>query len=233
MAKSKKKYYAVAAGHAPGLYTSWAGPGGAQEQVAGFPNARYKGFYSLQDALAYLAEHGVTVSGYEAQETKLDDDRVYMFTDGGALNNPGPGGYGVVILYQGKRKELSGGYRLTTNNRMELRACIEGLNSLPTGSPVTLYSDSSYIVNAVQKGWLDRWRANNWLKSNKQPVENVDLWRQLAAALDKKQVEFVWVKGHAGKKENERCDELATAAIKSGKYKIDEGFESRGEPSLF
>ncbi len=233
MSKNRKQFYAVANGNKPGLYKAWGGLDGAQTQVSGFPKAKYKGFYAVEDAVEYLRENGVDVSGYDIPEQKLEHDRVYIYTDGGALNNPGPGGYGVVLFYQGYRKELSGGFRLTTNNRMELLACITGLNSLKHSSSVTIYSDSKYIVDAIQNGWADRWNKNRWMRDNKQSVENADLWQQLLTALEKHDVEFVWVKGHAGKKENERCDELAGIEMRKQNLPADAGYEKDREFDLF
>ena len=233
MQKSKKNYYAVVIGHKPGLYKNWAGAGGAQEQVQGFAKAKFKGFFALEDAVEYLSENGIDVSGYDIPEQKQEDDRIYIYTDGGALNNPGPGGYGVVLLYQGHRKELSGGFQMTTNNRMELTACIEGLKSLTKQSKVTIYSDSKYIVDAVTKDWAPRWRANGWKRDNKQPVENADLWIQLLAEVEKHEIEWVWVKGHAGKKENERCDQLAGDAMRGPNLNPDFGYKNTREMDLF
>jgi ribonuclease HI len=233
MQKNKKQYYAVANGKSPGMYKTWSGKDGAQDQVKGFPKAKFKGFYALEDAVEYLKENGADVSEYDVPVQRLEHDRVYMYTDGGALNNPGPGGYGVVLLYQGHRKELSGGYRLTTNNRMEMTACIYGLNSLTKSGPVTIYSDSKYIVDAVKKGWAEKWRVNRWLRDNKQPIENADLWQQLLDVINNHDIEFVWVKGHAGKKENERCDRLAGIAMRKNTLEKDVGYEETRELDFF
>lgn len=136
-----------------------------------------------------------------------------IYTDGACSGNPGPGGYGVVLLYAGKRKELSGGEESTTNNRMELLAVIQGLKELKQSCSVNLYSDSKYIVDAINKGWLDKWRKNNWMRNKKEKASNVDLWEQLVDLIEMHTVEFIWVKGHADNVENERCDVLARAAI--------------------
>lgn len=135
--------------------------------------------------------------------------KVEMFTDGACSGNPGPGGYGVVMRYKGIEKELSGGDSQTTNNRMELSAVIAGLSALKEPCEVTITSDSKYIIDAIQKGWAKKWKANNWIKSDKKKALNSDLWDELLSLLNKHKVEFVWVKGHAGHPENERCDELA------------------------
>jgi ribonuclease HI len=146
-----------------------------------------------------------------------------IYTDGSSRGNPGPGGYGVVMQWGSTRKELSAGYRRTTNNRMELMAVIAGLEALTReGLKVTVYSDSQYVVKAVMEGWL-----NNWIKTNfKGGKKNKDLWTRFYNLSQKFQLKFVWVKGHADNPFNNRCDELATAAADSGKYLVDEGFES-------
>ncbi|MBP3420177.1 MAG: ribonuclease HI [Marinifilaceae bacterium] len=146
---------------------------------------------------------------------------ITIYTDGAASGNPGPGGYGVVLMSGPHRKELSGAYRLTTNNRMELLAVILGLEALKQeGNKVTIYSDSKYVVDAVQKGWLA-----SWVKSGFKNKKNPDLWRRFLAVSSRHHVSFVWVKGHASVPENERCDQLAVAAYKSGVFDIDSGYE--------
>ena len=137
---------------------------------------------------------------------------VDIFTDGACSGNPGPGGYGVILRYKGVNKELSGGEPNTTNNRMELTAVITGLAALKEPCEVTLSSDSRYIIDAIQKGWAKKWQANHWMRNAKEPALNSDLWEQLLCLLERHQVTFVWVKGHAGHPENERCDQLAVQA---------------------
>ncbi|MBQ2275807.1 MAG: ribonuclease HI [Lachnospiraceae bacterium] len=143
---------------------------------------------------------------------------VYIYTDGSARGNPdGPGGYGTVLEYTKldgtkHRKELSGGYKKTTNNRMELMAAIVGLEALNRPCKVKLYSDSQYLVKAFNEGWLEGWIKKGWKRGKNEPVKNVDLWKRLLKAKEPHQVEFIWVKGHAGHPENERCDQLATSA---------------------
>ena len=137
--------------------------------------------------------------------------KVEIFTDGACSGNPGPGGYGVILKYRGAEKELSGGAAETTNNRMELSAAIAGLEALKEKCSVTLYSDSKYLVDAVKCGWAKRWRANGWMRSKKEPAQNPDLWERLLELLEMHETEIVWVKGHAGHPENERCDRLAVA----------------------
>ncbi len=135
-----------------------------------------------------------------------------IYTDGACKHNPGNGGYGVVIIQDGRRAEFYGGFTQTTNNRMELMACIVGLEHVPTGSKVTLYTDSTYVVKGIQKGWAKRWRSRGWLKSDGKPAENSDLWAKLLDLCDKVSVNFIWLRGHAGDIENERCNSLAQMA---------------------
>ncbi len=138
---------------------------------------------------------------------------VVIYTDGACSGNPGPGGWGAVLMSGERRKEIKGAEAATTNNRMELRAAVEALAALKTPCTVTLYSDSAYLINAFQQNWMARWEQNGWLTSKKQPVENADLWRQLISLNRTHRVTWVKVKGHAGNKENERCDALAREAI--------------------
>jgi ribonuclease HI len=150
---------------------------------------------------------------------------VTLYTDGGCIDNPGPGGYGVVLLYNSIRKELSRGYRRTTNNRMEILAAIAGLEALKEPCRVALFSDSQYLVNAIQKGWARRWQANGWKRSNKEKAINPDLWERLLELCEIHKVQFEWVRGHAGHSENERCDELAKAAARGVNMDVDAGYE--------
>ena len=133
---------------------------------------------------------------------------VTIYTDGGSLGNPGKGGYAAILVYGGHQREISGGYRLTTNNRMEMMACIRALESLRYPCRVTLYSDSRYLVDGVMKGWAERWRRNNWMRNKKDRAENPDLWEKLLNLLKQHDVKLVWIKGHSGHPENERCDIL-------------------------
>lgn len=135
-----------------------------------------------------------------------------MYTDGACSGNPGPGGYGTVLIYNGIRKELSGGYLATTNNRMEIMAVLKGLEALRHPCKVTIYSDSKYVVDAIEKGWLANWKKNNWIKSNKEKALNVDLWKKLLIFMELHDVSFKWVKGHHENEENNRCDQLAVQA---------------------
>ncbi len=138
-------------------------------------------------------------------------ETVYLYTDGSSLGNPGPGGYGAILVMGPHEKELSGGETPTTNNRMELMGAIAGLSALKRPCHVILTSDSKYLVDGVTKGWAKSWRKRGWVKSDKKPALNPDLWGKLLDLLDIHQVEFVWVKGHAGHPYNERCDRLAVA----------------------
>lgn len=135
--------------------------------------------------------------------------QIEIYTDGACSGNPGPGGWGAVLVYNGKEKELSGSEKDTTNNRMELTAVIMALNALNQPCEVKLTTDSKYVCDAVNKGWVYSWRKNGWRKSDKKPALNVDLWQELLSLLEKHEVEFIWVKGHNGHKYNEICDTLA------------------------
>jgi len=145
-----------------------------------------------------------------------------LYTDGAASGNPGPGGYGAVLKCAGRCKELSGGYVLTTNNRMELLAVIKGLEAiLWNDAEVQIFSDSTYVVKAVTEGWLEGWERKGWKK-----VKNPDLWQRFLPLYRSHRVTFNWIKGHAGHPENERCDQLAVAAYKAGPAERDEGYEN-------
>lgn len=152
--------------------------------------------------------------------------RVIIHTDGACKGNPGPGAYGAVLVSGQHRKEISAGYRLTTNNRMELRAAIAALDLLAEPCEVELYSDSKYLVQAITAKWLDGWQRRGWLTSGRQAVKNQDLWQLLIAAMASHRIRWIWVKGHAGHAENERCDELANLAVVGGHLREDVGFVS-------
>ena len=152
--------------------------------------------------------------------------QVTIYTDGACKNNPGPGGYGVILQYGEHRKELSAGYRLTTNNRMEILAAVIGLEALKEPCAVRLLSDSQYLVNAIEKGWARRWQANGWMRGKKEKAVNPDLWERLLALCKTHNVRFEWVRGHAGHPENERCDKLATTAAAGLNTAVDEYYES-------
>jgi len=154
-------------------------------------------------------------------------ERVKIYTDGGCLGNPGRGGYGTIMVFEKFCKKLSGGYRHTTNNRMELMACIFGLEALDHEYAVTVYSDSTYLVDSVSLGWAMAWRRNNWRRSGRSRVENIDLWERLLSLIQNHQIEFEWVQAHNGHEENERCDLLATAAAYGSKLLEDVGYIDR------
>ena len=141
--------------------------------------------------------------------------RIEMFTDGACSGNPGPGGWGTILRYNGREKELAGGATSTTNNRMELTAVIEGLSALKETCEVVVTSDSKYVIDAIQKGWVYSWKRNGWRKADKKPALNADLWERLLTLLSIHTVTFVWVHGHQGHPENERCDRLAVAQIEN------------------
>ena len=147
---------------------------------------------------------------------------ITIYTDGASRGNPGPGGYGIVLISGHHRKELSEGFRLTTNNRMELLSVIVALEALKKpGSPVTIYSDSKYVVDAVEKGWVFGWEKKNFHKKM-----NPDLWKRFLKIYPQHKIKFVWVKGHASNKENNRCDEMAVAAAQSSHLHVDAGYEN-------
>ena len=152
------------------------------------------------------------------------DNIVYAFSDGSAIGNPGPGGYGVVLKYGDNLKELSQGFIHTTNNRMELLGAITALDSLKQNQQVVLITDSLYVINGIEKGWALKWRANNWMRNKKERALNPDMWDRLLKACERHDVSFKWIRGHTGHPENERCDELANSAARSNDQILDEGF---------
>jgi len=229
MNKKKKKYYAVVRGHLPGIYEEWYGDDGAQVQITDFPNALYKGFFSFEDAKAWSE-----LQGNPDRKTAIcpeSDNKVIIYTDGGCSYNPGPGGYGVILCYRKHRKEVSGGFRLTTNNRMELMACIVGLKSLKKSSSVILFSDSKYVVDGITKGWAKRWQANGWMRNRDEKAVNADLWEKLLDLCAGHEVEFKWVKGHAGHAENEQCDHLAGKILSRSDLPADTVYENKSKTS--
>ena len=244
MAKKKKQLYIVVHGHQPGVYSRWFGVGGAAEQVEGFTDPVFRGFYTQDEAaewlrgfspetLANLAPDLLdlvesspgTVPAKRPREL-LAAGKTLIYTDGASTGNPGPGGYGVVLRHKNRRKELSAGYRLTTNNRMELMACIAGLSALKQPCQVVLYSDSKYVVDNMVQGYVAEWQASGWKRSNGHDVKNADLWQRLADACEGHDVEFHWTRGHSGNPDNERCDLLATRAARGKRLAIDKAFES-------
>jgi ribonuclease HI len=225
---AKKKYYAVRKGVTPGLYRSWPE---TEAQVKGFAGAEYKGFVSEDAARTWLAGGEEQPTCKKKKDTVVPPhtatgSEIVVYTDGGALNNPGPGGYGAVLVRGEQETELCGGYRYTTNNRMELMACIAALSELAIcKAKITLFSDSSYVVNGIIKGWARSWQRNGWVKSDGKPVVNIDLWQDLLELVEDLDVSFRWVRGHAGNPYNERCDKLATRSASGSKLLVDYGYE--------
>jgi len=160
-------------------------------------------------------------------------NQITIYTDGACLGNPGPGGYGVIFEYQGEKKEKSGGFRKTTNNRMEIMAVIVGLEALKRKCQVTVYSDSQYVVKAMNEGWAKRWRANGWMRTSKDKALNPDLWERLLKLCEKHDVRFQWVKGHNNHTENERCDQLSVQAANKPDLPPDTGYETPSRTTLF
>ncbi|HZV69560.1 MAG TPA: ribonuclease HI [Saprospiraceae bacterium] len=152
---------------------------------------------------------------------------ISLYSDGGAELNPGKGGFGVIMSFKGIKREFSQGYELTTNNRMELMGVIYGLERLKTKSIVNVYSDSRYVIDGIEKGWAEKWRSNNWYRTKTEKAVNSDLWDRLLILISAQQiVTFNWIKGHAGHLENERCDELALAALEGDNLLVDTGYKS-------
>jgi ribonuclease HI len=156
------------------------------------------------------------------------NDRIEIYTDGACSPNPGPGGYGAIVVRDGRKTELKGGFRNTTNNRMEILAAIEGLKSLngDGDGEITVYSDSRYVVDMLNGGYAAKWRANGWSLSNRKQAQNIDLWTQLLGLTQEKPIRFEWVKGHNEHPENERCDEMAVEARQQDNLPPDEGYET-------
>jgi len=246
MSNKKKSIYVVVNGRKPGIYSKWFGVGETAEQVEGFPKAVYKGFYTRDEAINWLNEFSpetllklapnlveyldekddTSPTLAETIAELLKSGKVVIFTDGSANANSGAGGYGVILKYKENVKELSGGFRKTTNNRMEITACIEDLRALKKKSDVVIFSDSQYVVSSISKGWAKKWQAQNWMRNDKEKAENPDLWAQLLELCNQHNVEFRWIKGHNGTKENERCDQLALEAAQKTNLPADEDFEN-------
>lgn len=222
-----QKYYAVRKGRQIGVFTAWGGPGGAQAQVKGFKGAEFKGFQTRDEAEAF-----VRGKPYDASITAIpmEADTIVVYTDGGAIGNPGPGAYGAVIFEPGAEpRELTRGFRRTTNNRMELMGCIAALESLEASARILLHSDSKYLVDAVNRGWARSWRRRGWRKSDGQAALNVDLWERLLVLLDARDVTLDWVKGHAGNAGNERCDQMVHETLAQGALGVDQAYEDRSD----
>ena len=150
---------------------------------------------------------------------------VEIYTDGACSGNPGKGGFGAILKYNGNTKEISQGFKCTTNNRMELLAAITALEMLKESCKVDLYSDSKYLVDSVNLGWIKKWQSNGWKRKGSEMAKNIDLLKRLVCQLERHEVSFVWVKGHDGHPENERCDELAVSASKSSSLISDDGYD--------
>ena len=159
---------------------------------------------------------------------KDNETTVYAFSDGSAIGNPGPGGYGAVLKYAENVKEFSQGYVRTTNNRMELLGAITALDALKGRQRVVLTTDSQYVINGIEKGWAARWQANGWMRNKKERALNPDMWERLLTVCNRHDVSFEWIRGHTGHTENERCDELANDAARGGDRIVDEGFIEAG-----
>jgi len=252
---AKSKFYAVVQGRKPGIYQEWFGAHGAEAQVKSFAGAVYKSFPARSEAEAWFRKQCVrtpavqqkmpfpdeekgtkkkaprspkrAVSAAPEPTAHVSGERLAIYTDGGCSKNPGPGGYGVVMLQGKERRELSGGYAHTTNNRMELMGCIKGLEALEGPLPVSVYSDSQYVVNGISKGWAKRWRGNNWMRNRDEAAENSDLWARLLVLCEKHDVQFHWVRGHNGHPENERCDELAVEMTHRENLPPDHGYAKK------
>jgi ribonuclease HI len=154
---------------------------------------------------------------------------VTIYTDGCCIKNPGPGGYAAILCYSNHEKEFSGGFQLTTSNRMELMAAIMGLEALKEPCFVTLYSDSKYLVDSVAEGWVNRWKSNNWFRNEKEKAINIDLWEILLSLCDKHTVKFEWIKGHAGHQYNERCDTISKREASKKNLPIDKEYENNSK----
>lgn len=198
-------------------------------------NVCSKGGTTIQAVDSYKSDNleGIIIKGMGKCKARADElgaekpqtgtkDNIEIYTDGACSGNPGPGGWGVILMYKGHKKEISGAEQDTTNNRMELTAIIKGLEALKETCKVTLYSDSAYSLNPFLQGWISAWQLNGWKKADNKPVQNVDLWEKLIDLTNKHTVEFIWVKGHADNEFNNRCDELARQAIATLPPKIDE-----------
>ena len=213
------KFYAIKEGRKSNVVvTTWDE---CKELTDGYKNAKFKSFKNEDEAWKYLGcikENNIIT---DKNNNQHDENIVICYSDGACSGNgkiESAGGWGAVIIENGKRTEISGGMANTTNNRMELQGCIEALKFVTTPSKITLISDSQYVINGINKGWAKKWKSNNWIKSDGNPAKNPELWNELLNLIDfHKSVEFQWVKGHASNPENNRCDKLAVAAAQ--KYK--------------
>jgi len=178
-------------------------------------------------------------AGYATLKPMKSNDEIQVYTDGSAIGNPGPGGWAALIQEGSRVREISGGFRETTNNRMELYAAIMALEVLPAGARIRLFSDSSYLVEGISQGWAETWRAKGWRQTKNKPTPNADLWARLLTAAGQRSVSWEWVRGHVGHKENERANLLAQRAAMGRNLPADEGYENQpagtqnGQPGLF
>jgi len=229
---SQPKFYAVLKGYQPGIYLSWDA---CRQQVEGYAGAQFKAFPTRQAAEAFMGiapkqeKHDQSLFHQDKIQAPQSGKQVVIYCDGACIRNPGPGGYGVVISYKDQRRELSAGFRLTTNNRMEILGCIVGLQALKEPCAVVVYSDSRYVVDAMTKSWAVKWRRNNWKRrdeqGNQKDVLNRDLWTKLLELSEKHRIQFEWVRGHTGIEGNERCDQLARSAATGNALGIDVEYE--------
>jgi ribonuclease HI len=228
----KQKFYAVRKGRQSGIYLDWDT---CKKQVEGFAGAQYKSFSTREEAAQYLAgqESAASATAKKASRESSPPEpipagHVVIYADGACSGNPGKGGYGTVVLSGDQRRELSAGFRRTTNNRMEILGCIAGLDAIEERSDIILYSDSRYVVDASTKGWAEAWRSRGWnrkVEGELVPALNSDLWARMLDLCEWHRVQFRWVRGHDGNVENERCDELARAAAASDNLQVDTGYE--------
>lgn len=244
MSKRNKSIYLVLKGHQPGVYTHWQGRQGAKAQVEGFQGATYKGFYTSEEACNWLKSQSQQPLPPTLQQWLVEQERagtdnaldslvknhlqnrgIVIFSDGSTLGNPGPGGYAAVILTGKTRREISSGFRFTTNNRMELMACIAALESLQPPAKVLVITDSAYVYRPIAEGWLQRWANTNWLRRDGKMIENVDLWQRLYRLCQTFRVQCHWIKGHNDTVENERCDRLALIAAQNPTLPEDPGYQ--------
>jgi ribonuclease HI len=233
---AKKKFYVVWKGKDTGIFNTWAE---CKALIDGYKGAKYKSFPTLEEAKEAFYIEPTSKKPKVSSKKNIDQlvkdllnkGNIVIFTDGGALGNPGKGGYGAVLQFfkngEIARKELSDGFRKTTNNRMELLGVIVALESIKSYNlNIEVFSDSKYVVDANTKGWAKKWQKNGWIKSNKEEAKNIDLWERLLLLTNKMSVNFNWVKGHAGITENERCDELANIVMLRDDLPIDKEYEN-------
>lgn len=172
------------------------------------------------------AEPIEATSGIKIDSVLRPGTELEIWTDGACVINPGPGGYGIVFEHQGQKWGKTGGFRLTTNNRMEIMGALVALETLPENCKAIIYSDSQYLVNSITKGWAKRWRSKGWNKKGNKKVPNADLWERMLQLCAQHRVEFRWIKGHHSNVENERCDQLAESAARKSNLAVDEGYKS-------